>query len=171
MPPLSGGLACYGVYQCADGKYIALGILEAKFWKIFCEMAGHPDWIEKHLVMGEEAENLRKEIAAFFHTRTRDEWVAEARNLDVCLSPVLDLSEVETDPQIQARHMIHEQKHPVCGKVKGIGIPLKFSATPSEPAWPSPALGEDTKSIMEEIGYPQEEIAALSKAGIILISD
>jgi len=169
-PPLSGGLACYGVYQCADGKYIALGILEAKFWKIFCEMVEHPEWVDKHMVMGEDAEKLRKEMAVLFQTKTRAEWVAQARNLDVCLSPVLEVSEVEANPQIQARQMIHEQKHPVCGKIKGIGVPLKFSETPSEPAWPSPALGEDTKSVLEEIGYQHEEIEALFKAGMILIS-
>jgi len=168
--PLSGGLACYGVYPCAGGKYIALGLLEAKFWKIFCEMAGHAEWLEKHLVMGEEADHLRREIAALFRTKTRDEWMVATKNMDICLTPVLDIAEVETDPQMQARQMIYEQAHPVCGKIKGIGVPLKFSATPAEPSWPSPALGEDTKSILEEIGYHPEDIEALRKAGIILIS-
>ena len=169
-PPLSGGLACYGVYPCADGKYIALGLLEAKFWKIFCELAGHAEWIERHLVMGEDAENLRKEIAALFRTKTRDEWMVATKNLDICLTPVLDISEVEKDPQLQARQMIYEQAHPVCGKIKGIGIPLKFSATPAQPSGPSPALGEDTKSILEEIGYNQEAIETLRKKGVILVA-
>ncbi|MCK7505693.1 MAG: CoA transferase [Desulfobacterales bacterium] len=40
--PLSGGLACYGVYSCADGKYIALGLLETKFWKIFAKWPATP---------------------------------------------------------------------------------------------------------------------------------
>jgi crotonobetainyl-CoA:carnitine CoA-transferase CaiB-like acyl-CoA transferase len=170
-PPLSGGLACYGVYPCADGKYIALGLLEAKFWKIFCEMAGHPEWLEKHLVMGEEADHLREEIAALFRIKTRDEWMVATKNLDICLTPVLDISEVEKDPQTQARQMIYEQAHPICGKIKGIGVPLKFSATPAQPSGPSPALGEDTKSILEEIGYRQEEIEALRKEGVILVPD
>jgi crotonobetainyl-CoA:carnitine CoA-transferase CaiB-like acyl-CoA transferase len=168
--PLSGGLACYGVYSCADDKYVALGMLENKFWKTFCEMAGHMEWIEKHLVMGEEAENLRREIAALFRTKTRDEWAAAAKKLDICITPVLDISEVETDPHLQARKMVYEQVHPVCGRIKEIGVPLKFSATRTEPCGPSPALGEDTKSILEEIGYAREEIEALSKEGIIIIS-
>ncbi len=167
-PPLSGGLACYGVYLCADGKYVALGILEAKFWKIFCEMAGHPEWLDKHMVMGEDAEKMRQEIAALFRTKTRNEWIAEAKDADVCLTPVLDISEVESDPQLQARHMVYEQAHPVCGKIKGIGVPLKFSQTKAEPAWPSPALGEDTKYILEELGYRQEEIEALREKKVIL---
>lgn len=167
--PLSGGLACYGVYSCADGKYIAVGILESKFWKIFCEMAGHDEWIEKHLVMGEEAENLRREIAALFRTKTRDEWAAAAKKLDICITPVLDISEVETDPHLQARQMVCEQVHPVCGRIKEIGVPLKFSATRTEPCGPSPALGEDTISILKEIGYAKEEIEALRQERVILV--
>ncbi len=167
--PLSGGLACYGVYSCADGKYIAVGILESKFWKIFCEMAGHDEWIEKHLVMGEEAVNLRREIAALFRTKTRDEWAAAAKKLDICITPVLDISEVETDPHLQARQMVCEQVHPVCGRIKEIGVPLKFSATRTEPCGPSPALGEDTISILKEIGYAKEEIEALRQERVILV--
>lgn len=170
-PPLSGGLACYGAYACADGKYIALGLLEAKFWKIFCDMAGHPEWTEKHLVMGEEAESLRQELAALFRTRTRNEWIAQANNLDVCLTPVLDLMEAENDPQLQARRMIYEQAHPVCGTIKGIGVPLKFSVTKAAPTGPSPALGEDTTSLLQEIGYTKKEIEALRQEGIILVFD
>lgn len=166
--PLSGGLACYGAYECADGKYIALGLLEGKFWKLFCEMAGRPDWQDQHLVLGKEAEGLRKEIAALFRTKTRNEWVEEAKNLDVCLTPVLDLSEMEHDPQLQARQMIYEQDHPVCGKLKGIGVPLKFSGTPAHPSGSAPALGRDTKTLLLEIGYTSHEIESFCKEGVTL---
>jgi crotonobetainyl-CoA:carnitine CoA-transferase CaiB-like acyl-CoA transferase len=168
---LTGGLACYGVYKCADGKYIALGILEEKFWKSFCEMVGRPEWIDQQFVIGEEAERLRGAIAALFKTRTRDEWIAATKEYDTCLTPVLEIGEIETDPQVQARDMIMEQTHPVCGKIKGIGVPLKFSQTPAKPSLPPPVLGKDTAAIMEEIGYSQKEIETLKKEGIILIAE
>jgi crotonobetainyl-CoA:carnitine CoA-transferase CaiB-like acyl-CoA transferase len=166
---LTGGLACYGVYKCADGKYIALGILEEKFWKSFCEMVGRSEWLGLQFVIGEEAERLRGAIAALFKTRTRDEWIAAAAGYDTCLTPVLEIGEVEADPQVQARNMIIEQIHPVCGKIKGIGVPLKFSATPAKPAGPAPSLGKDTASILEEIGYKPEEIKTLKEEGVILL--
>ena len=169
-PPLSGGFACYGAYQCADGKYVALGLLEVKFWKTFCDMVGHPEWIERQFVMGEEAQKLRAEIAALFRTKTRDEWIEAASGHDVCLTPVLNIAEIETNPQIQARQMVYEQTHPVCGKTKGIGVPLKFSQTKAQPAWPPPALGEDTQPILQEIGYKPKEIETLRKEGVILLS-
>jgi crotonobetainyl-CoA:carnitine CoA-transferase CaiB-like acyl-CoA transferase len=168
---LSGGLACYGVYRCADGKYIALGILEEKFWKSFCVMVGRPEWINQQFVIGEDAERLQAAIAALFKTRTRGEWVAAAKEYDTCLTPVLEIGEIETDPQVKARNMIIEQTHPVCGKIKGMGVPLKFSKTPAKPAGTAPSLGKDTAAIMEEIGYKPEEIKALRKEGIILIAE
>jgi crotonobetainyl-CoA:carnitine CoA-transferase CaiB-like acyl-CoA transferase len=166
---LTGGLACYGVYKCADGKYIALGILEEKFWKSFCEMVGRSEWLGLQFVIGEEAERLRGAIAALFKTRTRDEWIAAAAGYDTGLTRVLEIGEIEADPQVQARNMIIEQTHPVCGKIKGIGVPLKFSATPAKPAGPAPSLGKDTASILEEIGYKPEEIKTLKEEGVILL--
>ncbi len=168
---LSGGLACYGVYRCADGKYIALGTLEEKFWKSFCEMVRRPEWIDKQFVIGEEAERLRGAIAALFKTRARDEWIAAAKEYDTCLTPVLEIGEIEADPQVQVRNMIIEQTHPVCGKIKGIGVPLKFSKTPAKPVGPAPSLGRDTAAIMEEIGYKPEEIKTLREEGVILIAE
>jgi crotonobetainyl-CoA:carnitine CoA-transferase CaiB-like acyl-CoA transferase len=66
--------------------------------------------------------------------------------------------------------MVYEQAHPVCGPIKGIGVPLKFSATPAHPTGPSPALGEDTKSVLEELGYKQEEIEVFRNEGVILLA-
>ena len=168
---LTGGLACYGVYKCADGKYIALGILEEKFWKSFCEMVGRPEWLGRQFVIGEEAEKLRAEIAALFITQKRDQWIAAAAGCDTCLTPVLEIGEVEKDSHVQARSMIIEQTHPVCGKIKGIGVPLKFSQTPAKPSWSPPVLGKDTAAIMEEIGYSQKEIETLRKESIILLAE
>ncbi|NIR32482.1 MAG: CoA transferase, partial [Gammaproteobacteria bacterium] len=61
---LTGGLPCYGVYETGDGRYMALGALEHKFWRAFCEAVGRPDLSDRHLVSGEEAEAVRAEVAA-----------------------------------------------------------------------------------------------------------
>ncbi len=168
---LSGGLACYGVYQCADSKYIALGILEEKFWKAFCKMMERPEWLARQFAIGEEADKLRMEIATLFKIKSRDEWIAAARKYDACLTPVLEIEEIEKDPQIKIRNMIIEQTHPVCGKIKGVGVPLKFSVTPAKICAPAPALGKDTAKIMKEIGFARQEIENLKKAGVIFIPD
>jgi crotonobetainyl-CoA:carnitine CoA-transferase CaiB-like acyl-CoA transferase len=169
--PLSGGLACYGAYKCRDGKFMALGILEEKFWKKFCELAGRPDWVGQFLVRGEDAKNLRVEIAALFLTKTRDEWTKLSSLLDICLTPVLAADEIEQNPHIQSRGMIYEEDHPVCGKLKSVGVPIKFSQTPARPSGPAPALGQDTAAILAEIGYLPDDIEALKQDGFILTAD
>ncbi len=165
--PLSGGLACYGVYSCSDGKFMALGILEEKFWKKFCKMALRPDWEGQFLVRGDDALRLRGEIAELFITKTRDEWAHIAAGADICLTPVLSVNELDEDEHIRARGMIIEQEHPVCGKQKGVGVPIKFSQTPGRPGCPAPALGQDTAAILAESGFTPDEIAAFKKDGII----
>jgi crotonobetainyl-CoA:carnitine CoA-transferase CaiB-like acyl-CoA transferase len=166
--PLSGGLACYGVYRCRDGKYMALGILEEKFWKKFCQMAGRPDWIDQFLLHGDDAKKLRAEIADLFLTKTRAEWTQQAAQLDICLTPVWDPLEVEEDPHIRARGMIIKQDHPACGEVKGIQPPIKFSETPAEPSCPAPVLGQDTFDILSEIGFSADRIKRLENDWIVL---
>ncbi len=169
--PLSGGLACYGVYQCRDGKYMALGILEEKFWKKFCAMVGCPQWINHFLVRGDDAQKLRDELSTLFLTRSRDDWASQAAEQDICLTPVLTVDELEKNPHLQARDMICEEDHPVCGKLKGVGVPIKFSQTPAKPSGPAPGLGQDTAAILGEIDYQPDEIETLKKNGIILTAN
>ena len=166
---LSGGLACYNVYQCADGKYVALGILEEKFWKNFCEVMRHSEWLDRQFVVGEEADKLRGEISALFLTKTRDEWIIAAADHDICLTPVVEIAEIENNYHLQTRNMIIEQKHPACGKIKGFGVPLKFSRTPAKPGMPAPSLGNDTQAILKELGYSKSDIKTFQEEGVILV--
>ncbi|MBN1474818.1 MAG: CoA transferase [Syntrophaceae bacterium] len=168
---LSGGLVCYGTYLCSDGKYIALGILEEKFWKNFCKMLDRQEWAGKQFVLGEEADSMRREIASLFLTKNREEWIAFSRKYDVCLTPVLEINELEKDRHLKARDMIIEQKHPVCGKIKGFGVPLKFSGTPATPGMPAPSLGNDTQAILKELGYSKSNIKIFQEEGVILLPE
>lgn len=168
---LSGGLVCYGTYRCADGKYIALGILEEKFWKNFCKMLDKREWQNKQFVLGEEEDKLRQEIASLFLTKNREEWVAFSKRHDVCLTPVLGIDELEKNRHLRARDMIIEQKHPVCGKIKGFGVPLKFSGTPATPGMPAPSLGSDTQAILKELGYSKSDIKIFQEEGVILLPE
>lgn len=108
LPPnrqtfLSGRLANYNVYECADGKYVALGALEPKFWNNFCAWAGRPEWVDLFLPVEEYQAQLRGELSAFFKTRTRDEWAALAGDADICLSAVMEVAEIDQQEQLVAR--------------------------------------------------------------------
>ena len=66
-----------------------------------------------------------------------------AAPLDVCLTPILELEEVEKDIHLNEREMFFEVEHADYGKVKGINQPFKFSETPAKPSWAAPLMGED----------------------------
>jgi len=147
--PLSGGLANYNLYRCRDGRYVALGTLEPKFWQKFCKLLDKPDWLA-FLQPQSPAQlaEFKTQIQLLFGERDRDDWTRFGLENDLLITPVNDLPDLATDPQLTARQMIVTQQHPVAGSFQSIGVPLKFSATPAHPAWPAPLLGEDTDAVL-----------------------
>jgi crotonobetainyl-CoA:carnitine CoA-transferase CaiB-like acyl-CoA transferase len=91
---LSGRWANYNVYRCANGRHLALGALEPKFWTAFCTWAGRPEWIPRLSPDDGEQAALRAELSDFFVQKTLAEWVERAEGTDFCLSPVLRIDEL-----------------------------------------------------------------------------
>jgi alpha-methylacyl-CoA racemase len=150
--PLSGGMPNYGVYECQDKKYIALGTLEPKFWSKFCDLTNKTDW--KMFMVPQNSEQLlsfKNLIGGLFLEKKQSEWVKFGLENDLLISPVYGLEDLENDPHLQARQMIIETEHPTAGKLKSIGVPLKFSETEAKPSWSAPILGEDTEEILREL--------------------
>ena len=165
--PLDGSFPFYGVYECADGKSVSLGALEQKFWAGFCQMANKPEWLPLQFPVGEERRKVREEVAALFKTKSRDEWLKLAEVHDICLSSIHEMKDLEVDPQLQARQMIIETEHESGLKLKGVGIPIKFSESKPGKPEPAPAVGQDSIEILHEIGYSDEGIKELLGKGIV----
>lgn len=95
---LNGGAACYNLYACADGAWLAVGALELRFWQALCEAVGRPDWRDRHWSRGEppgsaQARATIGEMAAWLATRDRAHWLAALDGHDVCTVPVRGLRE------------------------------------------------------------------------------
>lgn len=160
---LSGGLSNYNVYECNDGKFIALGCMEPKFWSKFCEIVGKSDWSERIVDHRESnQESLYHDLSILIKTKTRDEWNSLCYDADICVSPILEIDEIEKNEHIVKRDMIV-----TTDGEKNIGVPLKFSETNAKPSWKSPELGADTSSILKELGL-ENEIESLISTGIIV---
>jgi alpha-methylacyl-CoA racemase len=161
MNPLDGSFPFYGVYECADGKCVSLGALEQKFWAGFCQMADKPEWLPLQFSMGEERRRVREEVARLFRTKSRDEWLKLAELHDICLSSIHEMEDLEKDPQLQARQMIIETEHENGLKLKGVGLPIKFSESKPDAPEPAPSVGQHSIEILKEIGYTDERIQSL----------
>ena len=159
---LNGG-SVYGYYETADGGYLSVGSMEPKFWKIFCETLGCPEFTEGG-VMPADAEQVKGRIREIIRAKTRQEWAGIFRDKDCCVEPVASLGEaLDEDPQIRARQMVVEVEVPETGRrVRQIGFPIRFSETPVLPREAGAPLGAHTRQVAEELGYDYE---ALLKAG------
>ncbi|WP_368996658.1 CaiB/BaiF CoA transferase family protein [Caldifermentibacillus hisashii] len=146
---LSGGLACYEVYQTKDGRWLAVGALEMKFWRIFCQKLGKPEWIPLLNEPDEVQYKLKHDIQTVMYTKTLAEWMDIFEDAEACVSPVLNFAELVNHPQVQARKMfeaIEQDGIPV----KHIGIPIKLSRTPGKIRAAAPKLGEHTEYYLNQ---------------------
>lgn len=94
---LAGSQPNYNVYCCSDQQWVALGALEFKFWKNFCEAVQQPSWIDNCFLPEEEKQHFFIEIKAFFQSKPRAYWLEIAAKHDVCLSPILQLNEIQNE--------------------------------------------------------------------------
>jgi crotonobetainyl-CoA:carnitine CoA-transferase CaiB-like acyl-CoA transferase len=163
---LSHRYGCYNTYETADGRFVAIGAVENRFWKRLCEQINRPDYIP--LQYDEKTrEEIIHDLRRIFFTKTMVEWESELAGLEVCFAAVKNLEEILTDPLFREREMVHgytgengEEKH-------GFGIPVKLSETPGTIRTPPGKFGEQTRGILEEIGYSADQIDTFFIDGVL----
>jgi crotonobetainyl-CoA:carnitine CoA-transferase CaiB-like acyl-CoA transferase len=160
--PLS---APYQAFETRDG-WITLGASNQKTWRQFIEMLDAPDIAcdPRFADNTGRMANLPALIAALeprFRERTTAEWLEMLEKAGVPAGPVLSVAQMHAHPQTVARKMVPEVEHPKAGRVKTIGLPVKFSGTPGEVARPAPLYGEHSRALLADLGYAPTEIAAL----------
>ncbi len=158
---LGGAFPCYRLYRARDGRRLALGALEPKFWSAFCEAVGKPGWIDRQWEDGAFVE----EVEALFATRTRAEWLDLLRPADCCCEPVLEGDELFEHPLHTGRGAFFE--------VAGLGATVRHARTPVRfdghdvPRGAPPGLGEHTAAVLSEGGFSAQEIQELERRGAI----
>lgn len=146
------GSSPYQCFQTADG-YITVGASQQKFFTQLCDLAGAPDLVADPR-FASNAERVKHNgvlvaaLAEKIRARPSAHWLAALEDLGIPAGPVLHYDEVYTDPQILARDMVVETNHPVTGRFRTMGVPVKLSATPGSIRRPAPRLGEHTDEIL-----------------------
>ena len=100
---LNGVLPCYNLYATLDGRHLAVGALEFKFWKAACEVFGRPDWVQRHWQRGQlpgsaDCAALRAEVAQLVASQPLAMWSERFAQADACVTPVLTLEEAQAHP-------------------------------------------------------------------------
>lgn len=153
---LSGGVPCYGVYECRDGRYIAIGALEPKFWLPLVNLLGLPELAADGLVGGLDGAMVRGKIAAALLERDRDAWMQDLGAAEVCCEPVLSPEEVVASELARARQMFF-----ILGGLRHTRTPL---TSPDRAHTPPPSHGQHSRQVLAAYGFTPEEVDALSPA-------
>lgn len=144
---IDGGAHFYGVYECADGKYVSIGSIEPQFYAELLDKAGITDEAFKKQMKFSEWPNLKAKLVNLFKTKTRDEWCAIMEGTDICFAPVLSLAEAPNHPHNKARDTFIEYD----GVVQPAPAP-RFNRTVPEIQRSPPQPGEHTAEILADWG-------------------
>ena len=164
---LTGGVACYGVYEAADGGFLAVGALEFKFWDVFCNAIDRADLRDQHWSLGQQpgstaARQTIAQVAATLARQSRAHWTARFESLDCCVTPVLSPAEALDHPQTLARGIRHHTDG-----ATWIG-PLASIAQQRPAAASHVSAGTHTRDVLQDAGLGPAEIAALIARGSAL---
>lgn len=161
---LDTGAPFYDVYTCADGREIAVGALEPRFYAELLRTSAATDAVLSPERREDEASWPAGHAAwaALFATRTRDEWAALFEGTDACVAPVLSLDEAAAHPQLTTRDTFVARD----GVVQAAPAP-RFGRDPLPLPGSAARAGEHTEEILRALGHPDEQIRAWHDAGVV----
>src|SRR6202166_3042501 len=163
--------APYQAFPASDG-WITVGAANQENWLRLLEALGAPELGDdpRFANNAERMRNLSVLTAALtplFQHRSLAEWLRRLEDSGVPAGPGLDIAQMHADPHAIAREMIVETTHPTAGKVKAIGLPIKFSDTPGGVRKAAPLLGQHTLEVLREHGFSDAEIEQMAAQGAV----
>jgi crotonobetainyl-CoA:carnitine CoA-transferase CaiB-like acyl-CoA transferase len=160
---LTGREPCYAVYRTADGKHMAVGALERKFWERVCDVLQRPDLKACHWELRlKDAQWGLEETRRIFAAQPQHYWIEKFAREDCCVTPVLKLEDCLDNPQLRAREMISHE-----GGALQFAPPLKMSEYEFSVERHAPQAGEHTDEILREAGYSDTDISGLRATGVV----
>ena len=159
---LDTGAPWYNTYQTKDGKWLAVGAIEARFYEELVERLGlkMSELPKQHDRKGWP--DLHRRFTEIIASKTRAEWERVFEGSDACVAPILSLGEVADHPHNAARQTFSKRD----GVLQPAPAP-RFSRTVPEMGAPPRQIGADTDAVLGNFGFSTDEIAKLQEAGIV----
>ena len=159
---LDTGAPWYNTYETKDGKWLAVGAIEARFYAEFIERLDlkMSDLPKQHDRKGWP--DLHRLFAATIKSKTRDEWEQIFQGSDACVAPILSLGEVADHPHNAARATFAKRD----GVLQPAPAP-RFSRTVPEMGAPPRPIGADTDAVLKDYGFADADITRLKNDGVV----
>ncbi len=163
--------APYQAFPTLDG-WINIGGANQSNWERVAKLVGAPELIaDPRFVDNSQRMANRDALAALLgdllRRRTTRDWLRDFDAAGIPAGPIHSIAEMATDPQTLAREMVVELDHPVAGRTRALGVPVKFSATPGNVRRPAPTFGQHTREVLEQHGFDAGTIDALAAEGAV----
>ena len=163
--------APYQAFPTADG-YINIGAANQRNWLRLLDVIGAPE-LNEDPRFGSNSdrmahlEALVSVLNDHFRTRTSEVWLEQLDQAGVPAGPILSVGDMLEHPQAIARDMVVETDHERLGRVKGLGMAVKFHGTETVESKPAPAHGQHSRAVLSELGYSDSHIEALYTRGVV----
>jgi crotonobetainyl-CoA:carnitine CoA-transferase CaiB-like acyl-CoA transferase len=161
--------APYQAFQTRDG-WITVGASNQANYARLTQVLDAPELLDDSRFRDNAARManlpaLVELLTEHFRRKPSDDWLSLLAAAGVPAGPVLTVAEMLEHPQVRARGMVVETRHPKAGATRAIGCPLKLSTTPPSVRRPAPLYGEHTREVLLEFGLAAVEVQALLDAG------
>ena len=160
----NGGTARYNIYRARDGRFIAIGAEETKFWNVLCSAIGAPELSDLPDKPRPPEALVAERLQAIFSQRDAAEWLAMLEPLDCCVSSVLTFEEALADPDIASRAVIRDEEKK---KPFAFRPPFLMSGLDRQGPAQAPSRGQDSRAILESLGYGRIQIDSFASQGVI----
>jgi crotonobetainyl-CoA:carnitine CoA-transferase CaiB-like acyl-CoA transferase len=172
LPPgqdkLTGAMPCYGFYSTQDGRHLAVGAFEHKFWVAFCQAIGRDD-LSPHPMPAsvEQARAVRASLQETLVAQPLSHWVQLLHGVDCCVTPVLTLGESRELPHFNERGMWVDVPTASGERISQFGSPVQMSDFQFEVRAPAPRQGEHTREVLTQAGWNATAIDELIARNVV----
>lgn len=164
---ITGGIIAYNLYETGDGRYLSLAALEKKFWVNFCRAVNKEEWIKDHFSQAEVSNSTYDEVVELFKSRTLVEWTKFGREVDCCMTPILEIEEMMNSDYVVSKGLVWEKNTESWGDLLQVNTSVGDGgsrATATEP----PKLGQHTREVLQALlGVTSDQLDDWAGQGLI----